>query len=77
MHRRPAAAHLALMRALAVVVIDPVVQIRLQLVDGPVDLAPERHLVELLQDGLVESLADAIGPRVTHLGLGVFNVIDG
>ena len=64
------------MRTLAVVVIDPVVQIPLQLVNGSVDLAPERHLVELLQDRFVESLTDAIGLRVTHLGLGVLNVVD-
>ena len=77
LHRRHATAHLALTRTLAVVAIDPVVQLRLQLVNGSVDLAPERYLVELLQDRFVELLTDAIGLRVTYLGLGVLNVVDG
>ena len=38
-------------------------------------LAPECNLIELLQDGLVEALADAVGLRVAHLGLRMLNVI--
>jgi len=50
------------MRAVIVVVRKPVIEIGLQLLDGAVYLAPEGDLVELLQDGLVEALADAAWP---------------
>ena len=43
------------MGAFIVVVIDPFIEIILQLLDGLVDL------VELLQDGFVEPFADAVG----------------
>ena len=49
------------MRAFIVVVIDPFIQIILQLLDGLVDLLSECYLVELLQDGFVEPFADAVG----------------
>jgi hypothetical protein len=52
---------LALTGAFIVVVIDPLVQIDLQLLDVLVDLLAKNDLIELLQDGLVESLVDAIG----------------
>ncbi len=54
-------ADLALMGAFIVVVIDPLVQIDLQLLDGLIDLFAECDLIKLLQDGLVESFADAVG----------------
>ena len=47
-HWRSAAAHFALMGSLSVVVIQPVVQIGLQVVERLVDFFPERDLVELL-----------------------------
>ena len=65
------------MGAVVVVVRQPVIQIDLQLLDGLVNLASERDLVELLQDGLVEALADAVGLRVAYLGLGMLDVIQG
>jgi len=46
--------------AFIVVVIDPFVQIILQHINAVVDILAERHLIELLQDGLVEPLADAV-----------------
>ena len=48
--------HFALMRALVVVVAQPVVQIGLKRVDAVLELLAERDLVTLLQDGLVEAL---------------------
>ena len=60
-HRRPSAAHLALMSSFIVVVIQPAVQIDLQPLNVAVDFLPEGHLVELLQDGRVESLTDTVG----------------
>ena len=65
------------MGASIVVVIDPFVQIILQLLDGLVDLLSECHLVELLQDGFVEPFADAVGLGRFDFGLGVVDVVDG
>lgn len=65
------------MGAVIVVARQPVIQIGLQLFNGLVNLAPERHLIKLLQDRLVEAFADAVGLRVTYLGPGVLNVIQG
>ncbi len=61
LHGRTPFADFALMGAFIVVVIDPNVEIILQLLDGLIDFFAECHLIELLQDGFVESLADAIG----------------
>lgn len=60
-----------------VVAIDPVVQVFLQFCDAAVDLLTEVHLVKLVQHRLVEALTDAIGLRVAHLGLGVFDLVQG
>lgn len=60
---RPATAHFALMGSLMIVVLDPGVKVFLQLFNATVDLLPKGYLVELLQNRLVETLADAIGLR--------------
>lgn len=52
------------MRPFIVVVGDPVVQIDLQFFDAAIDFPAECNLIELLQDRLVEALADAVGLRV-------------
>lgn len=36
---------------------------------------PEGNQINLLEDGLVETLADHIGRLVTHLGPRIFNVV--
>ena len=64
------------MGAFIVVVIDPKVQIILQLVDIFIDLFAERHLIELLQNGLVKPFADAVGLRWLDLYFGVLDVVD-
>jgi len=46
-----------------IVVFKPIVQILLQLIEVTVELFPESYLVELLQDCLVEALADTVGLR--------------
>lgn len=51
------------MGAFVVVVMEPVIQTGLQRVDAVIELLSERDLVELLQDRLVEALADAVGLR--------------
>ena len=41
-------------------------------------MAPaERDLIKLLQYGLVEALANAVGLRMLDLGPGVINIVDG
>ena len=63
LHGRAVLTDFALMGAFIVVVIGPLVQIDLQLLNGFIDLLSECHLVELLQDGLVEAFADTVGLR--------------
>ena len=52
-------------------------QINLQLLDGLVDLLAECHLIEILQNGLVDPLADTLGLGRLDLSLGVVDVVDG
>jgi len=63
------------MRALVIVMVQPFIQIGLQRADAVIELLAERDLVELLQDRLVEPLADAVGLGRLHLGFGVISVI--
>ena len=51
------------MGAFIIVVIQPLVQILLQRVEVLVNLLAKGDLLELLQNGLMEALADAIGLR--------------
>jgi hypothetical protein len=46
--------------ALIIVVIDPFVQIVLQLLDSLINFLAECHMIELLQNGFVEPFADAV-----------------
>ena len=55
---------------------DPSIEIGLQLVDRSVDPLAERHPVELVEDGAMEALADAIGLRALGLGAGVVDILD-
>jgi hypothetical protein len=55
------------MRAPVVVVGDPVIAVGLQVFDAAINLAPERDLVERLQNCFVEALADAVGLRCRTL----------
>ena len=60
LHGRSSFTDFALMGAFIVVVIDPKVEIDLQLLDGFINLLSERHVIELLENGLVEPLTDAV-----------------
>ena len=60
-----------------VVLGDPRIKVGLQLVDRAVDLFAERHSVELVEDGAMEALANAIGLRALGLGAGVVDVLNG
>ena len=59
------------MCAFGIVVVDPRIQILLQILQRCIQLPAEGDLVELLQDRFVEALANAVGLRVPRLGLGV------
>src|SRR3569833_158990 len=65
------------MRPLMVVRVDPRVKIDLQLFHRRVDLLSERDLVELVQDRLMEALADHIGLRRLGFGARMVDVVDG
>ena len=62
-HGRPATAHVSLMCALLIVEHQPVIQIPLQGLKVGVQRFPESDRVELVQDRLVKTLANAIGLR--------------
>jgi len=71
LHWRLAVAPAPLMWSLFVIPGDPGIEVSLQLLDADVDAFAERHLIELLQDGFVEALADAVGLRASRLGAAV------
>jgi hypothetical protein len=48
----------------------------LQLLDAIVELLAEGHAVELVQDGLVEALTDAVGLRALCLCPTVIDILD-
>ena len=75
LHRRASEAPSPLMGPDLVVFAHPRIQIGLQLVDGRVDALSEGDAVELVQDGFVEALADAVGLRAFHLGPRVIDVL--
>ena len=68
--RRPALTAFALMRPHMVIRVDEIVQVLLQDLHRAVDLLSESALVELVQAGLIEAFADAVGLRM--LGLITF-----
>ena len=62
-HRRAAAAHFALMGPFSIVGAHPDIKIALQRFDVSVELLAEGHLVELLQNGFMEALANTVRLR--------------
>jgi hypothetical protein len=76
LHRRLAEAPSALVRPLLVVAGDPLIEIALQLGDRAIDLLAERHTIELVENGLVEPLGDAIGLRALGLGAWMVDVLE-
>ena len=69
MHRRLAEAPASLMGPRLIVLVNPDIEISLQLVDETIHLFAERDTVKLIEHGFVEALADAVGLRA--LGLRV------
>ena len=66
-----------LMGPFSIILIKPPVKVFLQGLQVAVHALAERDLVELVQDGFVEALTDAVGLGRLGLGLAVIDVIDG
>jgi hypothetical protein len=64
------------MRSPIVIFDQPGIEIGLQLVDAAIDLFAERDPIELIQDGAMEALTDAVGLRALGLGAAVIDVLD-
>ena len=64
------------MRSLAIILIDPFIQIGLQFFDSCVNFLSESDLIELLQHRLVKSFADAVGLWASRFRLRVVDVLD-
>src|SRR5437773_8051144 len=77
LHRGLAEAPAALMRAPMIVIDEPGVEVSLQLVDRLIDLFAKGDPVELVEDGAMKALANAIGLRALGLGAAVVDVLNG
>jgi hypothetical protein len=76
LHRRLSKALAPIVGALLVVGRDPRIEVKLQGVDGVVDLLEEGDAVELVQQRLVEPLTNAVGLAAFDLGKRVVEVLD-
>src|SRR3954451_6396960 len=77
LHRRFSEAPASLMWPRFIVLADPQIDVGLQLVNRTIHLFAERDAVELVEHGLVEALADAVGLRTLCLGPRMVDVLDG
>src|SRR6266568_5697823 len=77
LHRRLAEAPASLMWPRLIVFANPQIKIGLELVDRTIHLFAEGDAVELVEHGLVEALADAVGLRALGLGPRMVDVLDG
>ncbi len=59
-----------------IVLVNPDIEIGLQLVDETIRLSAERDTVKLIERGLVEALADTVGLRALGFGARVIDVLD-
>ena len=76
MHRRFAEAPSSLVRPFLVVVLDPIIEIAVQLADRAVDFLAEGDAVELVEHGLVEPLNNSIRLRAFGLGARVIDILE-
>ena len=63
------------MCSLTIVVLHPVIQVSLQLVQRVIQFPPERNLIKLLQHGFMEALADSVCLRMPRFGPGMFYAV--
>ena len=59
-----------------VVLRNPIIEIGLQFLDRPVDLAPEGDAVELVEHCLVKAFDDAVGLRTFCFRPAVIDILD-
>ena len=64
------------MRPCAVVAIDPLIQVSLQLLNTAVNLFTKRNLIELLSNRAMKPLTDPVGLRRLHLSPSVVDVLN-
>src|SRR5262249_30167655 len=76
LHRRFPEAPAPLMGPLLIVLAYPHIKVGLQLVDGTVELSAEGDTVQLVEHGLVEAFANAVGLWAFGLGARVIDVLD-
>ena len=63
------------MRPFGVVLLQPDVQVGLQLFQRVIQFPPEGNLVKFVQNGFVEAFADAICLRMPCLGFGMLYAV--
>ena len=61
---------------LLIVLDQPFIEIRLQLVDCAIDLLAERDAVELVKQRAMEAFTDSVGLRALCLGAAVIYIFD-
>ena len=76
LHRRFAEAPSSLVRPFLVVILDPIIEIALQLADRAVDFLAEGDAVELVERGLVEALTNSMRLRALGFGARVIDILD-
>ena len=76
LHGRLAVAPTSLVRPLSAVLFEPRIRVRLQRFDARAEFLSKRA-VELVEHGLVETRASAVGPRASCPCPRVLNVLDG
>ncbi len=64
------------MRTFRVVMLHPAVNIRLEFFQSLIYLFAKSNLVELIEDGFMKALADAVSLRRFHFRLRVVNIFD-
>ena len=64
------------MRSPIIVVIQPGIEIGLQLADAAIDLVAECNPTDLVQDAAMEAFADAVGLRALGLGTAMIDILD-
>ena len=72
LHGRSALAVFSLIGSLVIIILHEVVQVLLDSFNGFVELLSEGDFIELVLDGLVETLRGTIGLRMSHLGSRMF-----
>ena len=74
--RRPPFATFSLVPSPVVVLIEPLVEVPLELLDRLIDLLAERHAIELIEHRFVEAFADAVRLRALYFRLRVLDVVE-